>query len=46
MRPINKGTAPNIYTKYGEAKDDLRDKLGSYCSYCEMNISNGMDIYP
>ncbi len=44
MRPINKGTAPTVYTKYSEAKDDLRDKLGNYCSYCEMNISNGMDI--
>ena len=44
MRPISKGIAPNVYSKYGDAKDDLREALGSYCSYCEMNISNGMDI--
>ena len=44
MRPVSKGIAPKIYSKYSEAKDDLRDKLGNYCSYCEMNISNGMDI--
>ena len=44
MRPINKGTAPRVYTDYHQAKDDLRDRLSSYCSYCEMNISNGMDI--
>jgi len=44
MRPIDKGTTLNTYAKYSEAKDDLRDTLGSYCSYCEMNISNGMDI--
>ena len=44
MRPVNKGLAPQIYINYLQAKDDLRDVIGSYCSYCELNISNGMDI--
>ena len=39
MRPVNKGKAPRNYKHYSEAKDDLRDRLGSFCSYCEMNIS-------
>jgi len=44
MRPVNKGEAPCVYIQYSEAKDDLREALGAYCSYCEMNITNGMDI--
>lgn len=44
MRPVNKGLAPQTYASYLQAKDDLRDAIGSYCSYCELNISNGMDI--
>ncbi len=38
MRPINKGTAPAIYSHYEDAKQDLLNKLGSYCSYCERRI--------
>ena len=51
MRPVNRGDIPKnedgtdkIYTKYGQAKDDLRNRLGSFCSYCEMNIDNQPDI--
>lgn len=44
MRPVFKGTAPQTYTSYNQAKDDLRSTIGSYCSYCEMNISNQPDI--
>lgn len=44
MRPVFKGTALQAYTSYREAKDDLRNRIGSYCSYCEMNISNQPDI--
>jgi len=51
MRPINKGNIPTNkdgvdkeYTSYRQAKDDLRDRLGSFCSYCEMNIDNQPDI--
>ncbi|MEA3288859.1 MAG: HNH endonuclease [Campylobacterota bacterium] len=51
MRPVNKGDIPKkedgsdkIYTSYAQAKDDLRDRLDSFCSYCEMNIDNQPDI--
>lgn len=51
MRPVNRGEIPKnedgtdkIYTVYGQAKDDLRDRLSSFCSYCEMNIDNQPDI--
>ena len=44
MRPINKGVTPKIYTDYRQAKDELIKRLGHYCSYCEMNISNQADI--
>lgn len=38
MRPINRGSAPRTYTKYEDAKQDLVNQLGSYCSYCERRI--------
>ena len=38
MRPIERGTAPREYTRYQDAIDDLTDRLGSYCSYCERNL--------
>ncbi|HHH37892.1 MAG TPA: HNH endonuclease, partial [Epsilonproteobacteria bacterium] len=51
MRPVNRGEVPQSkeggnrnYRSYNEAKDDLRRRLGSYCSYCEMNIDNQPDI--
>jgi uncharacterized protein (TIGR02646 family) len=51
MRSINKGTVPKnedgtdkVYASYAQAKDDLRDRIGSFCSYCEMNIENQPDI--
>ena len=51
MRPVSKGEIPRKedgsnreYTSYGQAKDDLRDRIDSFCSYCEMNIENQPDI--
>jgi len=51
VRPVNKDNIPKkedgsnkVYTSYSQAKDDLRDILGSFCSYCEMNIDNQPDI--
>ncbi|MEA2100279.1 MAG: HNH endonuclease [Campylobacterota bacterium] len=51
MRPVNRGEIPKkedgtdkVYTSYSQVKDDLRDRLGSFCSYCEMNIQNQPDI--
>lgn len=51
MRPVNRGKIPKkedgsekVYTSYNQAKDDLRERIGSFCSYCEMNIDNQPDI--
>lgn len=40
MRPINRGAAPGVYSQWGKAKYDLMDRLGPYCSYCEMPVTN------
>ncbi len=40
MRPINKGSAPRIYARYQDARDDLASIIGWYCSYCEMPVKN------
>lgn len=51
MRPVNRGSVPKkedgtdkVYTSYKQAKDDLKNALGAYCSYCEMPIDNQVDI--
>lgn len=38
MRPIERGPAPRTYREYGEAIDDLVERLGRYCSYCERRL--------
>jgi len=48
MRPVERGDwpvhgvtgLPVEFTDYGEAKPALLDRLGHYCSYCEMPIQN------
>lgn len=35
MRPVDRGEAPRQYKRYDDAIDDLADRLGRYCSYCE-----------
>ncbi len=44
MRPVDKGNAPKIYTKYGKARHDLAEKIGYYCSYCEMKVMNSIEV--
>ena len=39
MRPIERGAAPCAYGDYKEAKQDLVNRLGTYCSYCERRIA-------
>ena len=36
MKPVNKGNAQRSYRKYRAAKPDLVEKLGAFCSYCEI----------
>jgi len=44
MRPVDKGLAPNVYTKYEDAGPDLQARLGDYCSYCERQIETHLAV--
>ena len=51
MRPIDRGAIPTdaagnpkIYAKYQDARGDLYDRLGRYCSFCERPILSGMAV--
>ncbi len=44
MRPVDKGVAPREYTDYGQARHDLAERIGYYCSYCEMKVYNSIEI--
>ena len=44
MRPVNKGTAPNTYTHYRDATDDLISQIGDYCCYCERQIETHLAV--
>lgn len=44
MRPVEKGTAPQVYTRYQDAQADLIDRLGQYCSYCERQIETNLAV--
>jgi len=39
VRPVDRGPAIQAYAKYQDAKQDLVNRLGSYCSYCERRIA-------
>jgi uncharacterized protein (TIGR02646 family) len=38
MRPVKKNNPNQVYAKYGDARSDLIEQLGEYCSYCERYI--------
>lgn len=38
MRPIEKGKNSKTFNHYQEAKGDLIDRVGEYCSYCERGL--------
>ncbi len=45
MRPVTRGDAPSdSYRHYREAKPDLEDRLGRYCSYCERPILASLHV--
>lgn len=44
MRPVDKGVAPNAYAHYREAADDLKLRIGDYCSYCERQIETNLAV--
>ena len=39
MRPVDRGPTLGPYANYQNAKQDLVNRLGSYCSYCERRIA-------
>jgi uncharacterized protein (TIGR02646 family) len=44
VRPVEKGAAPAVYAKYQDAGQDLRARLGDYCSYCERQIPTNLAV--
>ncbi len=44
MRPVDKGNAPKAYTEYKQARHDLANQIGYYCSYCEMSVRNMIEV--
>ncbi len=44
MRPVDKGIAPNVYAHYQDARADLIDRLGNYCSYCERRVETHLAV--
>ena len=45
MRPVNKGKAPEVeYKDYKDAEPELAERLGAYCSYCEMSINHAPEV--
>jgi hypothetical protein len=44
MRCIDKGIKHSEFANYREAMPYLADRLGWFCSYCEMEISNEPDV--
>ncbi len=44
MRPVERGENTKVFAEYQEAKRDLIDRLGAYCSYCERPMSGGLAV--
>lgn len=51
MRPVERGNWPTdedgsrkVYADYGDAQIDLYERLGEYCSYCEMRVGDCMHV--
>ena len=44
MRPVDKGIAPIEYNDYKQARHYLANRIGYYCSYCEMKIYNSIEV--
>lgn len=50
MRPINRGPrpqrdgAPVQFAEYAEARGELIERLGEYCSYCEMHLDSSLAV--
>jgi uncharacterized protein (TIGR02646 family) len=44
MRPIVRGKNDKKFSDYPQARGDLVDRLGEYCSYCEMRLEASLHV--
>lgn len=45
MRPVDKGAPPDVeLKKYGDAEPYLEQRIGAYCSFCEMSIKHVPEV--
>lgn len=44
MRPVEKGDAPFQANEYGEYRDPLVARIGAFCSYCELRLTDLIPI--
>ena len=44
MRPVSKGPPPTEYSQYQDALDDLEDRIGLFCCYCEQPIQHEPEV--
>lgn len=45
MRPVYKGNSPyKSIEKYQEAEPYLEERIGCYCSFCEMRVNNSLSV--
>lgn len=51
MRPVERGPIPidsagkpKDFAEYGDARSDLYERIGRYCSFCERTIKAGMHV--
>jgi uncharacterized protein (TIGR02646 family) len=44
MRPVHRGIAPGVYARYQDAINDLEERLGTYCSYCERRLPTSLAV--
>jgi uncharacterized protein (TIGR02646 family) len=44
MRPVVRGKNTKVFKDHKYARKDLIDRLGQYCSYCEMLIPSSLEV--
>ncbi len=44
MRAVLKGESPQTYKRYQDARNDLGSRIDWHCSYCEMAITNMIEV--
>ncbi|HAH46711.1 HNH endonuclease [Gimesia sp.] len=42
--PVNHNHQPVVYNDYKDARDDLIERMGDYCSYCEVALNSQVDV--